>query len=256
MPPPADTGTLELTEQSFDDQQLKLNLPEGVTATADGDDDTVKEQARLDITLDYGDKAVGKWNGLWITLTAQEIKDDTNIYELLYLRHVRAVLNNFSVIEGDEGIVYDQNGLKVTFPSRWDVHESTYGAFAGINDGDVKGAVYVENTFASAYNNSSGETVTAGKYEYKCSTEKVEKTNGKSNCIYTMYRRQRTLSQKSRRDDSRRRTELQLSLPRRRIHRRPGSQGSRKADDILSSMEVGSSPAFKMILRLPIQGGI
>ncbi len=253
-PVPADTGTLELSEQSFEDQQLTLALPEGVTASAEGDDiivksddgqwqirfsqrntngwvtennqiysgydlwksgnpdaddcdltlagysghiyaknedhirdDEIKEQARLDITLDYGDKAVGKWNGLWITLTAQEIKEDTNIYELLYLRHVRAVLNNFSVIEGDAGITYDQNGLKAVFPSRWDVHESTYGAYAGISDGNVKGAVYVENTFASGYNNSTGEAKTAGSYEYKCETEEVERSDGAKNYIYTMY---------------------------------------------------------------------
>ena len=201
-PIPADTGTLELTEQKFEEENLILKLPEGVTVereeptkgygkivvksddgawkirfrpyrevgayntivnnvtstikyagneiktdwSKDVKQDLAGFQARVwanniregwlhpsnetdtpavDIVLDYGETLAGSWYGLYIRLEAQEPVKDTNIYDLLYLRHVRAVLNNFEVITTAEGVKHSSGGITATFPARWDVKDGT-----------------------------------------------------------------------------------------------------------------------------------
>ena len=215
-PIPADTGTLELKEQKFEDENLILKLPEGVTVereeptkgygkivvksddgawkirfrpyrevgayntivnnvtstikyagneiktdwSKDAKQDLAGFQARVwanniregwlhpsnetdtpavDIVLDYGETLAGSWYGLYIRLEAQEPVKDTNIYDLLYLRHVRAVLNNFEVITTAEGVKHTSGGITATFPARWDVKDGTNSIVASLHSEELFG---------------------------------------------------------------------------------------------------------------------
>ena len=97
----------------------------------------------LEILLDYGTAQVGKWAGLRIRLTSNDFENYANIYDVLNLRHVRAVLNNFRVNEGDAGVTVSAAGITVTFPSSWESNENTTGPWAGIfESSDLIGALY------------------------------------------------------------------------------------------------------------------
>ena len=263
-PIPADTGTLELTPVTFENANLILNLPDGVTATEEAgtdnnasicvtsDDgvwklyfepykdgrnlmsfitttmiyagDPIKQDwsqdvatklsgfpARVwannilpgwlhpenrqdapavDIVLDYGETLVGPWYGMQIRLEAQNPTDDTNIYELLYLRHVRAVLHNFEVIETPDGVTKSAGGITLTFPARWNVLQgdngfvtsfNSEGVFAGINFGSATPADPAE-----AVSNREGETFqkTIGGREYLCIIE--ERADDPETVYYNM----------------------------------------------------------------------
>ena len=214
-PIPGDTGTLTLTEQVFETENLKLMLPEGVSVeyeepdknmghvTVKSDDGVWKllfrpyifgyslpnnvdstiiydghpikedwsrdihqelagfdarvwanniregwlhpsneqDAPAVDILLDYGETLAGPWYGLYVRLEAQEPTKETNIYDLLYLRHVRAVLNNFSVITTPEGIVHEAGGIKATFPARWDVKDGENSIVTSFHGASMTGGI-------------------------------------------------------------------------------------------------------------------
>ena len=247
-PIPADTGTLTLTPQTFEDANLTLNLPEGVTAWEEErtenfayiyvTDDEGKWKLRfmpfiqgantihnisstliydgnpiktdwsqdvpttlagfptrvwannirpgwlypsneqdtpaVDMFLDYGETLAGPWYGMYIRLEAQDPTEDTNIYELLYLRHVRAILNNFEVIATPDGQTLSAGGITLTFPARWDVRTGENGFVTSFHSEALSGGV----NFGTAGGSSpeelrsywEGESFTksyAGK-EYQC----------------------------------------------------------------------------------------
>ena len=214
-PIPADTGALALHEEAFDEYNLNLLLPDGVTASIeergsrigtssvlvtsgdgvwqiefmpyvlagflennieqtliyDGQDiktdrsgpieTTIEgfpakvwannmhpgwlnptnemEVPSVDIVIDYGDTYVGKWYGMAVRLKAQEPAEDTNIYELLYLRAVRAVLNNFEIVTTDSTVTYSSGGISAEFPARWDVVTTDMGLQAYLRNSDMYG---------------------------------------------------------------------------------------------------------------------
>ena len=214
-PIPADTGTLELSPVTFEDANLILNLPEGVTATEQAgtdnnasiavtSDDGVwkltfepykdgrnllsfttttmyygeqsikqdwsqdvkttlddfparvwannilagwlqptnwQDTPAVDVIVDYGETLVGPWYGMHIRLEAQNPTDDTNIYDLLYLRHVRAVLHNFEVIRTPDGVTKSAGGITATFPARWRVLVGDTGIVTGFNSETVSGGI-------------------------------------------------------------------------------------------------------------------
>ncbi len=75
----------------------------------------------VDIILDYGDTNVGRYYGLYVRLQFQHPVENDNIYEILHREDVRAILNNFSVIEGKDATEYVSNGVTVSIPARWEV---------------------------------------------------------------------------------------------------------------------------------------
>ncbi|MBR0091486.1 MAG: leucine-rich repeat protein [Lachnospiraceae bacterium] len=96
----------------------------------------------VNIILDYGDTIVGEWAGMRIRLQTEDYAKTPNIYEVLAREDVRAVLNNFRIIEGDAGQTLSASGITVTFPSRWGAHDTDpTGPWAGIY-GESVGAVY------------------------------------------------------------------------------------------------------------------
>ena len=101
----------------------------------------------VEIILDYGSTLVGKWAGLRVRLTSNDYANYSNIYDVLNLRHVRAVLNNFRVNEGDNGITVSAGGITVTFPSSWDSHDGDVtGPWAGIfENSELIGGVYLQS---------------------------------------------------------------------------------------------------------------
>ena len=99
----------------------------------------------LEILINYGSAQVGKWAGLRIRLTSNDFENYANIYDVLNLRHVRAVLNNFRVNEGDAGITVSAAGITVTFPSIWESNTNSTGPWAGIfESSELLGAVYLK----------------------------------------------------------------------------------------------------------------
>ncbi|MBQ7534372.1 MAG: leucine-rich repeat domain-containing protein [Stomatobaculum sp.] len=95
----------------------------------------------VDIVVDYGETLAGPWYGMYIRLEAQEPVKDTNIYDLLYLRHVRAVLNNFEVITTPDGVKHSSGGITATFPARWSVKEGTNSLVTSFNSQALSGGV-------------------------------------------------------------------------------------------------------------------
>ncbi len=73
----------------------------------------------VDIVIDYGDQYVGRYYGLYMRLQFQHPVENDNIYEILHRRAVRAIINNFSVIEAKEPAEYTANGVTVSLPARW-----------------------------------------------------------------------------------------------------------------------------------------
>ena len=224
-PIPADTGTLELHEQVFEAENLKLMLPDGVSAVEEAqakelggigrvtvtddagewklmfrthnfalgnvvnnvsnttiyDGNSVKtdwskdvpatlagfparvwanntrkgwlhpsnenDAPGVDIVVDYGETLVGQWLGLQIRLEAANPTEDTNIYEILYRRDVRAVLNNFSVIETPGGEGTTVNGITATFPARWPVKTGENSMVALLHSEELKGGINMSTQY-------------------------------------------------------------------------------------------------------------
>lgn len=215
-PIPEDTGTLELTEQVFSDENLKLKLPTGVTVEHEpisegaghitvkddngvwkliftpysnnnhisGIDTTViydgnpvktdwsrgvettlsgmkakvwannirkgwinpsnpTEVQQVDIVMDFGETLVGPWYGLYVRLEPMNPTEDTNIYDILYLRHVRAVLNNFELIltKAGEGITHSAGGITVNIPARWNVKEGENSIVSTVHSDKLFGGI-------------------------------------------------------------------------------------------------------------------
>ena len=225
-PIPADTGTLTLHEQVFEAENLKLMLPDGVTAVEEAQAQKLGEIGRVtvtddagewklmfrahnfslenvvhnisgtviydgnpiktdwsqdvpatlagfpsrvwanntrkgwlhpsnendapgvDIVVNYGETLVGQWLGLQIRLEAANPTEDTNIYELLYRRHVRAILNNFSVIETAGGEGTTVNGITATFPARWPLKTGENSMVALMHSEELSGGI----TMSTQYN--------------------------------------------------------------------------------------------------------
>lgn len=99
----------------------------------------------VNIILDYGDTLVGEWAGMRVRLLTEDYENAPNIYEVLAREDVRAVLNNFRLIEGDAGQTLSASGITVTFPSRWGAHDTDpTGPWAGIyGEGGSTGGVYL-----------------------------------------------------------------------------------------------------------------
>ena len=95
----------------------------------------------VDVILDYGETLVGPWYGMQIRLEAQNPTYETNIYELLYLRHVRAVLQNFEVLTTPDGITKSAGGITVTFPARWNILQSDNGFVTSFHSEELTGGI-------------------------------------------------------------------------------------------------------------------
>ncbi|MBR1845734.1 MAG: leucine-rich repeat domain-containing protein [Oscillospiraceae bacterium] len=264
-PIPADTGTLTLTAQTFEDANLILNLPAGVSvreeertenfahiyvtddagewvlrfepfmqgtntlinvdstviydgnpiktdwsrdvsATLAGFDARVwannirkgwlnpsneQDAPAVDIILDYGETLVGPWYGMYIRLEAQEPTEDTNIYDLLYLRAVRAVLNNFEVIATPDGVTRSSGGITATFPARWEVLVGENGFVTSFHSAALTGGI----NFGTTYGSDPAElaslwegehfTKTMGGKEYQCVIVATE-SDGDSSTTYAL----------------------------------------------------------------------
>lgn len=263
-PIPADTNTLELTPVTFENANLILNLPEGVTAAeGEGTDNNAsicvtsdngvwklyfepfkdgrnlmsfvtttmiyagesikqdwsqdiattlggfparvwannilpgwvypenrQDTPAVDIILDYGETLVGPWYGMQIRLEAQNPVDETNIYDILYLRHVRAVLQNFEVIQTPDGVSKSAGGISLTFPARWNVLQgdngfvtsfNTEGVFGGINFGS---AVPADPAEARSYREGETFEKTIAGREYLCIIE--ERADDPESVYYNM----------------------------------------------------------------------
>ncbi|MBR1724826.1 MAG: leucine-rich repeat domain-containing protein, partial [Ruminococcus sp.] len=240
-PIPADTGTLELTEQSYDDMGLMLRLPsdvtaqqteEGITVTDDagswtmsftpftqgeyytrraaadhgsGDSREYREADRcdtefkgfqgfistaniqstgysvndgeripeLDLLLDYGSEYVGKWAGVQVTLRPTGSYSDTNIYELLYLRHIRALLNGFEPVKDYGAETVSAGGITASLPARWapKADEDSGAVTAHIVNGSDRGGLLITSVSASdpaAYAKKQAELTGAEVFAKSC----------------------------------------------------------------------------------------
>ena len=263
-PIPADTGTLTLTEQRFEEENLILRLPEGVTATreepteqfghitvksddgvwalyfepyttgynlvnnVDGtviyDDHPIKEDwsrdvagtvagfpARIwannirkgwlhpsnpsdapavDIIVDYGETLVGRWYGMYVRLEAQEPTEDTNIYNLLYLRHVRAVLNNFEVITTPDGKTLSAGGITATFPARWEVKQGENGFVTFFHSNELTGGLNFNTVNggdpAELRSRSEGVETFSKTFNGKEYLARIDKAGDEENPTYNM----------------------------------------------------------------------
>ena len=101
------------------------------------------EEPAVDIVMDYGETLVGPWYGMHVRLEAQNPQPDTNIYELLYLRHVRAVLNNFEPITTPDGVTQSAGGITMTFPARWKVLVGDNGFVTNFNSATISGGINI-----------------------------------------------------------------------------------------------------------------
>jgi len=95
----------------------------------------------VDMILDYGETLVGPWYGMHIRLEAQDPFTNSNIYEILYLRHVRAVLQNFEVLATPDGVTKSSGGITVTFPARWNVLQGDNGFVTSFHSEELSGGI-------------------------------------------------------------------------------------------------------------------
>ena len=114
------------------------------------------DEPAVDIVVDYGETLAGPWYGMYIRLDAQNPTEDTNIYELLYLRHVRAILNNFEVIATPDGQTLSAGGITLTFPARWEVLTGENGFVTAFHSQELSGGIN--------FGTSGGEAATLATY--------------------------------------------------------------------------------------------
>ena len=100
----------------------------------------------MDMVLDYGETLVGRWYGMHVRLTAQNPTEATNIYELLYLRHVRAVLQNFKAMETPDGQTLSGGGITVTLPARWEAKTGGVSVVSSVHSDEFNGSVSFTST--------------------------------------------------------------------------------------------------------------
>ncbi len=81
----------------------------------------IAEMPGVDIIVDYGDIYVGRYYGVYIRLELQNPEEDSNIYDTLNREDVRAILNNFAVIEDKSTEEASANGVTAAFPVKWNV---------------------------------------------------------------------------------------------------------------------------------------
>ena len=117
----------------------------------------------VDVLVDYGETLVGPWYGLHIRLEAQNSDEDTNIYELLYLRHVRDIIHNVEVMATPDGITKSAGGITLTFPARWEVKQGDNGFVTSFHSAELTGGINFGTTLgtpAEAASQWEGETFT------------------------------------------------------------------------------------------------
>ena len=143
----------------------------------------------VDIHIEYGETLVGPWYGMHVRLETQNPTVDTNIYEILYLRHVRAVLNNFEVIATPDGVVKTGGGITATFPARWEVLESGTGLVTAFRGTELSGGInFISSTPADpaealSYREGEQFTTTVGGRDFYCT---VEEKGDDESVYYTM----------------------------------------------------------------------
>jgi len=144
----------------------------------------------VDIMVDYGETLVGPWYGMRIRLEAQNPDVDTNIYELLYLRHVRDIIHNLEVIATPDGITKSAGGITLTFPARWEVLQGDNGFVTAIRSAELNGGINFDTSIpgdpAEAASWWEGETFTqtVGGRTYICVIQ--ENATDPDNIYYTM----------------------------------------------------------------------
>ncbi len=114
---------------------------------------TANEEERIpeyNIVMDYGSEYVGKWAGVRITLRPTKYDETTNIYDYLYLRHVRSVLNGFQPIKSTGGEL-TAGGITASLPERWSPKADTENGCltAHIVNGSDRGALVITSVNAS-----------------------------------------------------------------------------------------------------------
>ena len=95
--------------------------------------------------------------------------------------------NHLSENENDLEFVFNNNGLKIAFPSSWETYETTDGCYSCFHDIDYVGILYANFAYASSFENCNGEKIKIGKYEYKYENDYYEAANDSNACTYTMY---------------------------------------------------------------------
>lgn len=91
--------------------------------------------------LDYGDKVIGSWGGLFIDIAAPE-RERVELAPIIEDEEVQTLLNNLTFREGDSMISESIPGLTVSFPARWTPgSDGDHTVWAGIR-GSAKGSVY------------------------------------------------------------------------------------------------------------------
>lgn len=102
------------------------------------------------IVMDYGSEYVGKWAGVQITLRPTKFDASTNIYEYLYLRHVRSLLNGFEPVRSRGGTL-SAGGITAALPERWTpAADTANGALtAHIVNGKERGGLLITSVSAS-----------------------------------------------------------------------------------------------------------
>lgn len=149
------------------------------------------EEPAVDIVVDYGETLVGPWYGMHVRLEAQDPQPETNIYELLYLRHVRAVLNNFEHIATPDGVTESAGGITLTFPARWTVLQGENGFVTSFNSANLSGGI----NFGTAVPADPAEAASRWEGEYFTKTIAGRDFHGlieacdddPDNVYYTMY---------------------------------------------------------------------
>ena len=145
----------------------------------------------VDLLLDYGETLVGPWYGMYIRLEAQDPEVHGNIYELLWLRHVRAVLQNFEIIETPDGVTRTSGGITVTFPARWKVLEGDNGFVTAVNSAALSGGINFGTSISgdpaevASWREGDSFTQTVGGREYHCVIQ--ENADDPDHVYYNMY---------------------------------------------------------------------
>ena len=147
----------------------------------------------VDVVMDYGETLVGRWYGMHIRLTAQNPTADTNIYELLYLRHVRAVLQNFVPMTTPDGQTVSGGGITVTLPARWEAKTGGTSVVSSVHSDEFSGGINFTsaipaNPAEAADNWGEGAFVTSfgGKDYYCVIEEKGDPDDDLALSYYTM----------------------------------------------------------------------
>lgn len=139
--------------------------------------DNEQDIPAVDVVVDYGETLVGRWYGMHIRLTAQNPTEETNIYELLYLRHVRAVLQNFEAISTPDGQTLSGGGITVTLPARWDAKAGDVSVVSSVHSDELNGSISftsaapADPAAAAANRGEVVGTKTFGGREYYCVIE-------------------------------------------------------------------------------------